>query len=169
MAATTLFLGRTNTGSRLRLVGRGTLRESEEVQEFIAQSLDRDPAATLVLDLRDCDYLDSTFLGCLLGLHRRYGAEDPPRLAIAAPHEKEVRLLRPTRLDGLLNIIAEGPEIVGGEVPVDLAVSEPAGLGRHVMECHRRLAELGGDKEQIFRSIADRLDKELGREDVAFP
>jgi hypothetical protein len=37
-----------------------------------------------------------------------------------------------------------------------------ADLGRHVMECHRRLAELGGSRAPSFRSIADQLARELG-------
>ena len=35
-------------------------------------------------------------------------------------------------------------------------------LGRHIMECHRRLAELGGSQAASFRSIADHLARELG-------
>ncbi len=33
-----------------------------------------DEAVTLVVDLTACNYLDSTFLGCLVVLHRRHGA-----------------------------------------------------------------------------------------------
>jgi hypothetical protein len=46
-----------------------------------------------------------------------------------------------------------------------LEVSRPSlpgtDLGRHVMECHARLAELGGSRAASFRSIADQLAREL--------
>ena len=32
---------------------------------------------------------------------------------------------------------------------------------RHVMECHRRLAELGGPQHAAFAAIADNLEREL--------
>src|SRR4051812_10134118 len=82
-ALSVIKVGRTCTGYRLRVEGRGTLRESPAVAEFAGRAFE-DGASTLVVDLLACDYLDSTFLGCLVNLHRRHGRCEPPRLLIAA-------------------------------------------------------------------------------------
>src|SRR5687768_10917844 len=111
-AASQLKVGRTGAGYCVRVEGRGTMRESPAVEEFVARSMGGDPV-TVVVDLTACDYLDSTFLGCLLGLHKRFGkragpsAADPgptpgPRFAIAADPERRRKLLGPTRLDLVL-------------------------------------------------------------------
>src|SRR4051812_9057346 len=76
-------VGRTTAGYRLRVEGTGTMRESPAVSEFAGHALG-DGASTLVVDLTACDYLDSTFLGCLVNLQLHHGRGEPPRLLIAA-------------------------------------------------------------------------------------
>jgi len=153
-------VGQTRSGSAIRIEGRGTMRESPAVHEFAAQVLNQG-AERLVIDLTACDYLDSTFLGCLVDLHKRYGGTEPPRFAISASPETTRRLLAPTRLDNLLHTTEERPEILGESVVLPAQVLEATDLGRHVMECHRRLAEIGGPNQAIFERIADQLAREL--------
>ena len=81
-------------------------------------------AAAVTVDLSACDYLDSTFLGCLLGLHKQFGrkaaGEGAARktsspFAVAAPPERLAKLFGPTRLDRLIQAAQEPPR-VGGRV-----------------------------------------------------
>jgi hypothetical protein len=48
---------------------------------------------------------------------------------------------------------------------VPLAVDQPTldkrDLTQHVMECHRRLAEVEGPQQAAFRRIAEQLEREL--------
>src|SRR6516165_4500505 len=95
----TFRIGRTVSGYMLRVEGRGTLQESPAIHDFAARILDQGPeAGTFVIDLAACDYLDSTFLGCLVMLHRRYNHPVPHRFRVAASAEKCQKLLAPTRL-----------------------------------------------------------------------
>src|SRR4051794_28214604 len=103
-----LQVGRTDGGYRIRVEGKGTLRESPAFQGFAERALDNGPG-TLRLDLAACQHLDSTFLGCLIGLHRRYGLGQPPRFAIAESSQARL-LLAPTRLDSFLNLTEGCPE-----------------------------------------------------------
>src|SRR5438067_192449 len=114
-----LVVGRTNAGYCLRIEGRGTMRESPAAHEFVRQVLDNGDGA-LVVALEACDYLDSTFLGCLADLHRRYGKQEPPRFLVAASPEKRARLLAPNHLDKLLKITEVCPEMVGDECPLPM-------------------------------------------------
>jgi anti-anti-sigma factor len=152
--------GRTEVGYVVLIEGRGCAQQSVAVREFVQACLeDRD--AQVVVDLNACEYLDSTFLGCLAELHRRH-QQDPPRFLVAASREATDRLLRATRLDLLLNFTdAPAPA-------ADTCMSLPEGqrldpreFGQHVMECHRRLSELGGSSAEAFARIADRLAEEL--------
>src|SRR5262249_19078749 len=110
-----LKVGRTRDGYRVRVEGKGTMRESPAVHEFAMHTLDAAPAS-LVIDLSGCDYLDSTFLGCLVDLHRRHGRERPARFEVAAPPQARLRLLASSRLDALLNLIDEAPQVIGEDV-----------------------------------------------------
>jgi hypothetical protein len=115
----------------------------------------------MVIDLSACDYLDSTFLGCLVDLNKRHGRTRPTRFAVAAPPQACRRLLSPSRLDTFLNLIGEAPEVIGDDVDLPSNATGQVELGRHVMDCHRRLAELGGPNQAAFERIAERFAVEL--------
>jgi hypothetical protein len=136
------------------------MRESPAAHEFARHVLDTEDV-TLVFALESCEYLDSTFLGSLVDLHRRYGKQDPPRFLLAASPEKRQRLLGPNHLDKLLKTVEDNPEVKGEECVLPHQVKEPSELGMHVMECHRRLAELAGPNQAAFQEIADGLSREL--------
>jgi anti-anti-sigma factor len=143
--------------------GWGTLRESPAFHEFVDQSLDGpDKSTMVVLDLSKCDYLDSTFLGCLVGLHRRYNQTVPHRFQVAASCAQSQKLLAPTRLNHLLDLTEVYPEPIADVLEISRPLLPAADLGRHIMECHRRLAELGGPLAAPFQSAADQLARELG-------
>ena len=159
-----LTVGCTRRGYCVRVAGRGTMRESPALRAFALQILDEPGGPTLDVDLTACDYLDSTFLGGLLGLFRRFEQAGPSgRLAIAGPTEVLHRLLGPTRLDAILPLRAECPERLGEEVPIPPQALDAADLGRHILESHRRLAELGGANAAVFGPIADQIARELDR------
>ena len=158
-----LRVGRTASGFLVRVEGRGTMSESPALQEFAVQSLDGPSApSTVVVDLSHCDYLDSTFLGCLVHLHRHYNRTSPHRFLVAASRDQRQKLLAPTHLIQVLDLTEVCPEPVGDVLEVPRPSLPGADLGRHVMECHARLAELGGSRAAAFRSIADQLARELG-------
>jgi anti-anti-sigma regulatory factor len=155
-----LKVARTPTGHCVRVEGRGTMRESPTASEFAARSL-AVPGATVVVDLSACDYLDSTFLGCLVGVQKRAGTASPPRFLVSAAPEKVKKLLAPTKLDLIVRTTAQPPEIVGEYVVLPSADPATPDVMRHVMESHRRLAELGGPQQAAFAAIADSIEREL--------
>src|SRR5262249_26825717 len=128
-------VGRTRNGYRLRVEGKGTMRESPAVQQFAVRALE-DETPALAVDLSACEDLDSPFLGCLVSLHKRYGYGKPPRLMIAASPEVCRRLLRPSHLDTLLNTSGECPEVIGEDLTIPTVALGGADLGWHIMECH---------------------------------
>ena len=149
--ASMLRVGQTASGFVVFVEGHGTLAESPAFYEFAAQSLKAELGpSTVVLDLSNCDYLDSTFLGCLAGLHRKYNRAVPHRFLVAASREKSQILLGPTRLNNLVDVTEVCPEPIGEVVELSRSILPGVDLGRHVMECHRRLAELGGSRRRRF-------------------
>jgi anti-anti-sigma regulatory factor len=138
------------------------VRESAAAKEVAARTLESDPATTVVFDLTPCDYLDSTFLGLLTGLFQGYGRTKPHRFLIAAPPDLRKKLMGPCRLDKLLPFIDAPPATADVFVALP-AVGEldPIDVSRHVMTCHRALAQVEGPMQVAFTRIADQLEKEL--------
>ena len=158
--ASTLQIARSDDGHIVRVVGHGTLRESPAVREIIRLWLDRYPGVVFV-DLTQCSYLDSTFMGCLIEMHKRANEVEPTRLWLAADRFKSLQLFSSTTLDRLFHFTDESPQPVGEWVPLEAQQVDSHDLGWHVMHCHRSLAEFGGKDSSKFAAIADRLEDEL--------
>ena len=154
-----LEIGRWDEGFLIRVVGHGTLNTSPAFKEFVIQCLAH-RGARVVVDLSDCEYLDSTFLGCLIGMQKRC-VRDPERFLIAADRAVLIRLFSISVLDDILPLTDGCPPCLGAWMPLapaDLATDE---LGRHVMESHRALAALPCPEAPKFLAVAQRLADEL--------
>jgi anti-anti-sigma factor len=156
--ACSLEVQRIESGYLFRVIGRGTMRESTTVRELAAEALKT--GAQVVLDLSGCEYLDSTFLGCLLILHDR-GAKGQGSFAIRADDATRKRLISRSRLDQLLTVIERCPKCLSQPVKLRSPILEPSKLGAHLLETHRKLADFGGPGASAFRAIADQLESEL--------
>ncbi len=151
---------RTALGYVVSIEGNGTLCESHAFHQFVSQCHDGDELS-LVVDLQTCQYLDSTFLGCLVSLHRRYRDLTSGQFTIAASDERVETLLKPTQLHKLLRIVDHPPETIGQSVIISSDRTTADDLGRHVMECHRLLCEIEGPCQEAFRRVAEQLAREF--------
>jgi anti-sigma B factor antagonist len=156
-----MTVGRFAEGYAVRISGHGTIREGAAVQALARQAFN-DPGTRLVLDLHECDGLDSTFLGTLVILHRQT-VRTPGRFVVSVDHEGAQRLLGQCRLERMLTIEEERPVMDGEPTRIPSASLEPADLAKLVIDCHRQLAETGGPEADAFAGVADRLERELRR------
>jgi hypothetical protein len=126
------------------------------------RTLEGDDSSVITFDLVACDYLDSTFLGCLTSLYQHYGRSHPPRVLLVASLERRKKLFGACRLDALLQFVDLAPTEVGNLIPVPSCDdTDPRELAAHVMACHRALASIDSPMRPAFERIADQLEKEL--------
>jgi anti-anti-sigma regulatory factor len=141
------------------------MRESRVFHAYARRCLEAGRGEScLTLDLSECDRLDSTFLGALVDLHKRYNAGGRQRFAVAGPSEVRREILGVSRLDQLVPVCDAAPEshCEATELTADTP-ADPRELGAHVMECHRVLAEQGGPSSEAFARVAEQLERELSQ------
>src|SRR5262245_36491516 len=126
----TITIGRIDSRYTVRLSGKGTWRESSCCQQLVAQCLDQSEAS-LVIDLSACEYLDSTFLGCLVEMRRRYGASPQPRVALIADDALRARLFGHSRVDTILKFTDRPAQAPQQWTKVPVAPSRD--VARHIM------------------------------------
>jgi anti-anti-sigma regulatory factor len=161
MRSCELAVAQTADGYLVRIEGHATLQYSPSFSAFAVQAFEASPPSSITVDLRSCQYLDSTFLGCLVRLHRRAAGAPPASLSVIVDDSGRRRLLAPTRLDAVLRLTDVAPEVLGSFVPIRRGQLSETQFGRHVAESHEALAELPCDHARLFRDIADRLAREL--------
>lgn len=131
----------------IRVVGRGSFQNSGCIKAFYQQLL-KEGVGRFVVDLGACTYLDSTFLGILLGLGLKLKEANNGLLRILNASPRNLELLKNLGLDRLISIEGEGastlPELAGkGGHP---AKSGPLGNGS-------ALEQLNGLKEGALEEI----------------
>lgn len=161
-----VLVGRHDGGYLVQVIGQGTMRQSPAFREFVEQCFCQG-GGPVTVDMSRCDYLDSTFLGCLVGLEKRC-EHDRDRFVIAADRAARIRLFSTTVLDRYLQFIDDSPMAISELIDLDTPELAPQELGRHVMHSHRQLAGLDCKDADKFRSIADRLQDELGDSTIGF-
>ena len=154
-----LEIHRISSGYLFRVIGRGTMHASPTVQKFICGAIE--DGSGVVLDLSACDYLDSTFQGCLVLLHQR-GREHAGTFAVHAKEPVRRKLLGRVQLQNVLAFVDDLPERMGEAVTLDISDTERSEFCRHLLETHQQLAELGGAAASKFRAIAAQMAEELG-------
>ncbi len=158
---TVLAVRRAAQGFVIRVAGRGSLRESPGLKAFVRHAVERLPDAEFTIDLDSCEHLDSTFLGCLVGLHNTLNTEEAGRLRVAGADENLQRLFGASGVD---RILPRGSLPGDAGEPWISVASDSLGrneLGWHLWECHRRLADIGGPEAEAYAGVADQIEREL--------
>jgi anti-anti-sigma regulatory factor len=161
---TNLKIAPTDAGCVIRVEGDGTMGQSPAAREVALNTLGADNTAVVVFDLSACDYLDSTFLGCLMDVYRRFGRTTPQRYFIAANPEQRKKLLGPTHIDRLIPTMDAAPAPCGPWVTVRTQNLSSRELTQHVMECHQALADSECPMRGVFAKIVSHLERELAKQ-----
>lgn len=151
----------TESGLCLRIEGQGTMQQSPAAKDIAIRALEA--GATVVVDLSACTYLDSTFLGCLMDLFRRFGRLQPPRYFMTGTDGTIKKVIGPTHIDRLIPQLPAPPATRGEWVELKSQALEKLEQMRHVMDCHRALATVDSPMQGAFTRIADEIEKELAR------
>ncbi len=152
----------TANGHLIRILGRVSFHESRAFSEFINSLLGED--GEVVVDLAECQHLDSTFLGCLLMLWKLYGAEESPRVRIRAEANCAKRLFGPTGLHTIIKFTDECPEPLADERDIPIPHFDMTVCGSHVLETHRSLAESAKVGAEQFSKVASQVEADLQKQ-----
>ncbi len=142
------------TGLTLDIAGKATMVEAPTVERTAIERVEQG-ARVIRMDLRDCEVLDSTFSGTLLGLKRRLDAIGG-ELVLVSPSPCVLEVLRLMGLEDFYSI--DVAERVGGPwQPVTIVRPETDDLKRLILESHQLLSDVPGPAGNEFRSVVEEL------------
>ena len=165
----------------IKVVGRGSFQNSGCLKAFYQQLL-KEGVRRFVVDLEACTYLDSTFLGILLGLGLKLKEAGPGLLHILNASPRNLELLRNLGLDRLISI--EGG---GGSSNSTRSISNGSGAGLlnglredrleempcpvptkaeaapTILEAHVNLMEFDPRNVPKFKDVVEFLREDLGQ------
>ncbi len=165
----------------VKVVGRGSFQNSGCLKAFYQQLL-KEGVSRFVVDLNACTYLDSTFLGILLGLGLKLKEAGHGLLHILNANPRNLELLKNLGLDRLIIIDGSG----GSSRPGDgdgsrgePGVANGSGSGRleempcpvltraeaapTILEAHENLMEFDPRNVPKFKDVVEFLREDLGQ------
>ena len=151
----------------VRITGRANCLSSVPFKRVINSLIERG-RRVFTLDLSDCQLMDSTFLGVLVGLNRTLGQAGPDGgFSLYKPTES-VRVL----LDnlGILELFSTAESLGQAEAaePVEAGeASDKTELTHTSLEAHRNLMDANPENEAKFKEVTCFLEEDLKRQEVA--
>lgn len=115
-----------------------------------------DPAALkrIAVDLSACEYMDSTFLGLLVGMHKRLVRRGGERVAIYGANEACIGLLRTIGVSSLVDIRDGEPFEASGMERVGDAAKATA---EFILDAHEELSGLSSENKDRFAILTAAL------------
>ena len=155
---------REGTEISLLVVGHVTCHHAAALRKHGEEAL-ATGAMSVEMDLRDCSYCDSTFLGTLLALKRRFDPDDAGRFRLVCPSSSFRQMLSQIGALHLFRIVDQASstdmQTTWQQLTSHIDRAETARFKRNVVEAHQALAQAGGELARRFGPLADAAAKEL--------
>lgn len=150
----------------VKVDGRGTFQNSVGMKEFVKQMIQRG-YREFVVDLQNCELMDSTFMGTLAGVALRLREIGQGSLNAVNVNERNSGLLSSLGLDQLFTVssLDSGDQpAIPSEAKLKATPSEKVGMETQketVLEAHEALAEADSANAEKFKDVLDYLRNEL--------
>jgi anti-anti-sigma factor len=139
----------------MRATGHVTALVCPSLKQAVFERLDSSPPVEAVyLDLSGCEYMDSTFLGLIVGTQKRFSRllapKARPSIVLRGVNEACKGLLRTIGVLGMVELSEEGPTF-----PADLVrlSGESRTSARFLLDAHEELSSLSADNRQRFSTL----------------
>jgi anti-anti-sigma factor len=143
----------------IHVEGRATMTQSLPMRRLAERGLETG-VTQVRIDLRDCTYMDSTFVGTLLALHKQLQAGSKGRLTILAPSAPCSRILHDLGLlDVLLTDRAAADDDAGGWVELACGSDDANAFKHNIKQAHEELASLPGPVGKQFEQAVQCMNQ----------
>jgi hypothetical protein len=143
----------------VKATGHVTALVCPPLKARIFSRLDRDPPVERVaMDLSECEYMDSTFLGLIVGTQKRYSAGAPasPRRVVSLFGVNDAcrGLLRTIGVIGLVDLV-DGA--AGSPQDMERLDGGERASARFLLDAHEELSDLSAENRKRFSALTSVL------------
>ena len=150
----------------VQIVGRGNFACGPGFKRAMNELIDARPTQ-LVMALKECQWMDSTFLGVLCGSAKRYqqAMGDGPRIGLFNAHEELIRLIAGMSAKKFFELRADELELPPGLSGrrLDLQKATKIELKEVSLDAHELLMELSDENKEKFAELVRKLKDDLAK------
>ncbi|NBO93858.1 MAG: anti-sigma factor antagonist [Planctomycetia bacterium] len=134
------------------VAGRGVMQHGLPLRRA-AENLLESGVRQVSVHLRECAYMDSTFLGTLLKIGKKLEEKGGSPIALVDPSPACAKIIREMGLGEFIVPADKVPEVVGPWVALTIDNSDTNSFRRNITEAHDELATLPGQAGEQFRGV----------------
>lgn len=143
----------------IRAEGHVTAAVCPALKTRLFARLDAQPRATAVMfDLSQCEYMDSTFLGLIVGAQKRFAAAGGDKIRVLHVNEACRGLLRTI---GVLGMVELSEEIVAFPSEMEKIDTGSRASARLILDAHEELSGLSEENHKRFAGLTSILREAL--------
>lgn len=147
----------------LKVDGRGTFQNSPGLKEFVKKMIVRGHRE-FVVDLADCELMDSTFMGTLAGVALQLREIGEGGLKAVNVNVRNASLLENLGLDQLF-VVESGPPFADAPAALKQADTQASGDPKDtVLKAHEALVEADAQNAVKFKDVIEYLRQEISDE-----
>lgn len=143
----------------IRALGHITANVCADLKARVFDRLEaKPPINDILIDLSECDYMDSTFMGLLVGFNKRFLRYSEKPVSILQANDTCKKLLRTIGVLRLVSVIDEKrpfPE------PLENLNSGRKAGSSLILKAHEELIEISEENEARFSTLRDVLKSSL--------
>lgn len=157
-ASATVRYFRHDDTATFRVTGRATMAFGLPVRQT-AERLLAEGVRFVRMDLRDCQYMDSTFLGTLLTIKKGLERLERGPLTIIAPSTSCMKILDGMGLGDFIPTNHDPPDTDAAWIEVRPDNTDPGSFRQNIEQAHRELAALPGPAGEQFQAAIRCIDQ----------
>lgn len=163
MEKSTVLVAREADLAYIQIHGRGSFQNAGHFKAFYSEVL-KEGTQRFVVDLKYCTYLDSTFLGTMIGLGKALLDPSHTRLLIINASARNIELMQSLGLDRLFEIQSQGLDYKPEELQeLEKKPDSKEATGQTMLRAHEDLMEWDQRNIAKFKDVVDYLKDDLGQ------
>jgi anti-sigma B factor antagonist len=144
----------------VRVKGRGVFRNSQALKKYVNLLIDSG-YRIVVVDARECDYMDSSFLGTLTGFAIRLKKHGDGRVEFVNMNNTLKTTLHTIGLNHVFHLLAAKDLAPVTTVPLAPEELDKQQLTEFLLEAHENLIAADPGNAERFRNVRETLLQEL--------
>lgn len=144
----------------VQFVGNATMKNSKTLEELF-DNIFAGEKKEIIVDFKDCNYMDSTMLGFLaktaIKLKKQWNKQF---FEFNATNMVKASL----KSTGVYNLMGHLDEFIGSVKLEELEIkdfSDKNEKAKHILEAHKILMSLSEENEKVFKNVVDLLEKDI--------
>lgn len=144
----------------VQFVGNATMKNSKTIEELF-NNIFAGEKKEIIIDFKDCNYMDSTMLGFLA----------KTAIKLKKVWNKQMFEFNSTNMvkaslksTGVYNLMEHLEDFTGSVQLTELEIKDFSDKGekaKHILDAHKTLMSLSEENEKVFKNVVEMLEKDI--------